>query len=387
MLSEDESRRSPLKVRTRGNKSKAACVVVLHDSPFSNHLLEPALCPNKISDCDFDLTLSIDPSNLCLHSFAIPRGPWSLERFDSDLVGSFGHNPKMASASANTPNVAPINQGSGGGTVDLLMSRVEDGSIARNSCAVITIAYDQGNRTLPKFQKGIEMDISHAYMWHTAVNLPIFVALSFWFMTGTVDDERTRVWLFNLYRYACEDDCKRSLAQFMGRVKLITKAMKSQVGKPGGRGLVEIFAETDLFQNVDNFWSDFQNLVEGRCLTGVHISATLEGACASLRDGSLVNTGYLLEHPKHVIFWHMIRDRDWHHMFQVYRDFESEYLVPTPAHVIYLINRVLQAAQDLTLAIRLKNDLVINDGKGPDAMINEIDVVSKADCEQVLPWP
>ena len=104
------------------------------------------------------------------------------------------------------------------------------------------------------------------------------------------------------------------------------------------------------------------------------ISATLEGACASLRDGSLVNTGYLLEHPKHVIYWHLIRDKDWHHLFQVYWDFESEYLAPTPAHVIYLVNRVLQAAQELTLAIRLKNDLIINDGKGPEAMINEIDV-------------
>ena len=281
----------------------------------------------------------------------------------------------MANASANTPNVAPIVQGSGGGNVDLLMSRVEDGSIARNSCAVITIAYDQGNRTLPKFKRGIEMDISHAYMWHTAANLPIFVAISFWFMTGVVDHERIRVWLFNLYRYACEDDCKRTLAQFMGRVKLITKAMKTQVGRPEGRGLVEIFAETDLFQNVDNFWSEFQNLVEGRGLAGVLISTTLEGACASLRDRGLVNTGYLLEHPKHVIYWHMIRDRDWHHMFQVYWDFESEHLAPTPAHVIYLINRVLQAAQDLTLAIRLKNDLIINDGKGPDAMISEIDIV------------
>ena len=193
-------------------------------------------------------------------------------------------------------------------------------------------------------------------------------------MTGAVDDERIRVWLFNLYRYACDDDCKRTLAQYMGRVKLITKAMKYQVGRVEGRGLVEIFAETDLFHNVDNFWSEFQNLIEGRGLAGVLISATLEGACAALRDGNLVNTGYLLEHPNHVIYWHMIRDKDWHHLFKVYWDFESEHLVPTPAHVVYLVNRVLQAAQDLTLAIRLKNDLIINDGKGPEAMINEIDV-------------
>ena len=69
--------------------------------------------------------------------------------------------------------------------------------------------------------------------------------------------------------------------------------MKSQIGKQNGRGLVEIFAETDLFQNVDNFWADFQNLVEGRHLSGVHMSLSLETACTILRDGRLVSTGHL----------------------------------------------------------------------------------------------
>ena len=110
-----------------------------------------------------------------------------------------------------------------------------------------------------------------------------------------------------------------------------------------GRGLVEIFTDTDLFQNVDNFWAEFQNLVEGRSLAGVHMSMTLEAACEALRDGRLVNTGFLLEHPQHTIYWNKLRDRDWTHVFNVYWAFELDVNVPTSEHVIYLINRVLQA--------------------------------------------
>ncbi len=94
----------------------------------------------------------------------------------------------------------------------------------------------------------------------------------------------------------------------MSRVKLITKTMRSQIGNPNGRGLIELFAESDLFQHVDNFWSDFQNLIEGRHLGGVHMSQSLEAACAALRDGRLVSTGHLLEDPGHFIYWSQLRD-------------------------------------------------------------------------------
>ena len=191
----------------------------LSDFPSPDLSLDPSLCSEKASDCDFESHLSIDLSTLCLHSFAIPCDRWSSEHFGINSIGSIEHHNRMATTSAETPNVVPIVQGAGEGSVDLLMSRVEGGSIARNSCATITIAYDQGNRTLPKFQKDVEMDISHAYMWNTAASLSIFVTLSFWFMTGPVNDERVRVWLFNLHSYACDDDCKRTLATYMSRVK------------------------------------------------------------------------------------------------------------------------------------------------------------------------
>ena len=226
ILSEDESRRSPLRVRTRGTKSKAACAVVLLNFPTQNFPLELHSCSNRHSDCDFELHLSVGPSNLCLYSSAIPCDPWSSERFGNKPSGSSELDNKMAATTADTPNVNPIVQGSGGGTVDLFMSRVDGASLARNSCAVITITYDQGNQSWPKFRMDVDMDISHAYTWHTTVNLPIFVVISFWFMTGPVNDERIRVWLFNFHRYACDDDCKRNLSTYMGRVKLSTKAMK-----------------------------------------------------------------------------------------------------------------------------------------------------------------
>ena len=243
-----------------------------------------------------------DPALLCFHPTAFPRDSSSLENTGLNPSEHKEHICKMATTSASTPNVLPIVQGSGGGNVDLLMSRVEGGSIGRHSCATITIVYDQGDLTLPMFRKGVDMDISHAYLWNSVANLSIFTTLSFWFMTGPVNDERVRIWLFNLHRYACEDDCKRTLTVFMSRVKLIVKTMKTILGTQNGRGLVELFAEYDLFQNVDNFWDEFKNLIEGRKLRGVHMSQSLEAACSALRDGTLVNAGYLLEAPTHVIY-------------------------------------------------------------------------------------
>lgn len=49
--------------------------------------------------------------------------------------------------------------------------------------------------------------------------------------------------------------------------------------------------------------------------------------------------------------------------------------VPTSSHVA--INRVLQSARDLTIAIRLKSDLVAGDGKGDENTINKVILVRK----------
>ncbi len=125
ILSKDESR------RTGGTKSKATCVVLLSAIRSPDLSLDPNSCSKTPSDCDFQLHLSIDPLHLCLHSFVLPCDRWSSERSGFNSPGSTEHDNKMATTSAETPNVLPIIQGSGGGNVDLLMSRVEGGSIAR----------------------------------------------------------------------------------------------------------------------------------------------------------------------------------------------------------------------------------------------------------------
>ena len=53
--SDDESRRSPLRVRTRGSKSKAACVVLVNNL-LKSDLIDPAFYDPKHHKCDFHLS-------------------------------------------------------------------------------------------------------------------------------------------------------------------------------------------------------------------------------------------------------------------------------------------------------------------------------------------
>ena len=100
---------------------------------------------------------------------------------------------KMAASASTPPPTQPVVTGSGGGSQDLFLAN--QGSIARRSLAVINTVFQMsqlGNATaLPKFKIGIGMDISHAMIWcQDAIRLPTLVALSCWFMTGPIDDER-----------------------------------------------------------------------------------------------------------------------------------------------------------------------------------------------------
>ena len=113
----------------------------------------------------------------------------------------------------------PIVIGSGGGENDLFLAN-EDMSVAKRSLAVINTIHQLGGAvSLPKFRLGIDMDLSHAMAWfqNEQVKLPIATALACWFMTGPIDDERTRVWLFNLHRWACKMDCERSLSEYVAK--------------------------------------------------------------------------------------------------------------------------------------------------------------------------
>ena len=222
------------------------------------------------------------------------------------------------------------------------------------------------------------MDISHAMIWcQDAFRLPTLVALSCWFMTGPIDDERCRVWLYNLHRYACQMDCERTLKQYVAKIRLLIKAIQQRIGSEEGQGILECFADSEFIQRVDIFWDNFEKYVDSSKLPNVLMKSSLEDACAKLRNGTLVSTGYMLEHNEHELYSFKYRDADWHAIMKEYWDFATDLLVPNSSQVVFVRNKLLQCARELTLAIRLKNETVkINQG-GPDMMINERKLAEK----------
>ena len=287
---------------------------------------------------------------------------------------------KMA-ASASTPHpTQPVVTGSGGGSQDLFLAN--QGSIARRSLAVTNTVFQMsqlGNATmLPKFKMGIGMDISHAMIWcQDAFRLPTLVALSCWFMTGPIDDERSRIWLYNLYRYACQLDCERTLKQYVNKVRLLIKAIQQRIGSEEGKGILECFADSEFIQRVDIFWDDFEKYVDSSTLPNVVMKSTLEDACRRLRNGTLVSTGFMLEHNEHELYSFKYRDPDWHAIMKEYWNFATDLLVPNSSQVVFVRNKLVQCARELTLAIRLKNETVKMVQGGPDMMINERKLAEK----------
>ena len=79
-------------------------------------------------------------------------------------------------------------------------------------------------------------------------------------MTGPIDDERSRIWLYNLYRYACQLDCERTLKQYVNKVRLLIKAIQQRIGSEEGKGILECFADSEFIQRVDIFWDDFEKI-------------------------------------------------------------------------------------------------------------------------------
>ena len=286
----------------------------------------------------------------------------------------------MAASASTPPPTQPVVTGSGGGSQDLFLAN--QGSIARRSLAVINTVFQMsqlGNATtLPKFKIGIGMDISHAMIWcQDAFRLPTLVALSCWFMTGPIDDERSRIWLYNLYRYACQQDCERTLKQYVNKVRLLIKAIQQRIGSEEGKGILECFADSEFIQRVDIFWDDFEKYVDSSSLPNVVMKSTLEDACRRLRNGTLVSTGFMLEHNEHELYSFKYRDPDWHAIMKEYWNFATDLLVPDSSQVVFVRNKLVQCARELTLAIRLKNETVKMVQGGPDMMINERKLAEK----------
>lgn len=70
----------------------------------------------------------------------------------------------------------------------------------------------------------------------------------------------------------------------------------------------------------------------------------------------------------------IFRSIEWYTLMKNYwKVYELEECVPPFEHVTFMIERILQSARDLTLAIRLKNDFVASD----DERINEVILVRK----------
>ena len=109
------------------------------------------------------------------------------------------------------------------------------------------------------------------------------------------------------------------------------------------------------------------------------MSTSLEDACANLRDGSLVGTGYFLGAcTTHPCTSSQFRDPDWYCMMRDYWPIsDSTSTFPTSSQIVYLRNRILQAAQDLTLAIRLKNEMIKIQERDPGEKISEVRLVKK----------
>ena len=79
----------------------------------------------------------------------------------------------------------------------------------------------------------------------------------------------------------------------------------------------------------------------------------------------------MLEHNEHELYSFKYRDADWHAIMKEYWNFATDLHVPNSSQVVFVRNKLLQCARELTLAVRLKNETVkINQG-GPDMMINE----------------
>ena len=101
---------------------------------------------------------------------------------------------------AQTPQTIEIQQGSGGGMVDLFQTSAER-SMTKSIVILANVVYER-DIWMPTFRWGVGMDINDAYAWVWHIGMPHLPALSFWLMTGEITDERLMVWIFNLRRHA-----------------------------------------------------------------------------------------------------------------------------------------------------------------------------------------
>ena len=143
-------------------------------------------------------------------------------------------------------------------------------------------------------------------------------------------------------------DCERTLKQYVTKVRLLIKAIQQRIGSEEGQGILECFADSEFIQRVDIFWDDFEKYVDSSRLPNVLMKSSLEDACRRLRNGTLVSTGYMLEHNEHELYSFKYRDPDWHAIMKEYWSFANDLYVPNSSQVVFVRNKLLQCARELT---------------------------------------
>ena len=193
------------------------------------------------------------------------------------------------------------------------------------------------------------MDINDAYAWVWHIGMPHLVALSFWLMTDKVNDERLMVWLFNLRRHGCSEDCKRTIKSYIDKMRMVCRTVLTMAGARNP-GIFERLIDANLISHYDVFWDDLVKMFEDRKFPNVFLSSTLDDAYAILAGGNRVDIGNMMYPPFHPIY--EMREQEWIDIQLVYWGYSIPNKVPSTEHVQFIVKQMLEAGTNVTLEWR-----------------------------------
>ena len=333
----------------------------------SDQSLEPLVESLALHLPDWLSCCGLSPaSDCCFVSLTAPRA-----KIDFQLHLSREFTKNMAT-NAQTPQTIEIQQGSGGGMVDLFQTSAER-SMTKTIVILANVVYER-EIWMPPFRGGVEMDVNDAYAWVWHIGFPHLPALSFWLMTGEVNDERLMVWIFNLRRHACSEDCKRTIQAYVNKMRMICRTVLMMAG-PTNPGIFEKLIDANLLTSYDAFWDELVKMFEERKFPNVYLNSTLDDAYDVLARGGRVNIGNMMYPPFHPIY--EMREQEWIDIQLVYWEYHIATKVPTAEHVQFVVQQMLAAGMEVTLAIRLKNECVSMSCGGEQDMINEVKLAQK----------
>ena len=130
-----------------------------------------------------------------------------------------------------------------------------------------------------------------------------------------------------------------------------------------------------LLSSYDGFWDELIRLFEERKFPNVYLNRTLDDAYDVLAGGNNVDIGNMMYPPFHPIY--EMREQEWSDIQLVYWEYHLPTKVPNTNHVQFVVQQVLAAGMEVTLAIRLKNECISMSGGGEQEMINEVKLAQK----------